>query len=215
MINSIQPQHRLEKMTLLFSLSIPQDLHDELRARVARGEVVGTDELNKKYAVSPSDVKALVDWLKGQGFEIVRQLPDGTGVYAKASVDQIERSLHVNMVRVTKDGLTYTAARNAPSLPAEVAGSVHAIVGLQPFRQAHKHNRRRLPRKGNRASFLPKSTSSALTPSPNIANAPPYLVSEILHAYNADGQHYAHRTSEARCYQRCRTSDMELAWPLR
>jgi kumamolisin len=187
MTSAIQPQHRLEKMTLLFSFSIPQDLHDDLRARVARGEVVGTDELNKKYVANPNDVNALVSWLKGQGFEIVKQLPDGTGVYARGTVDQIERSLQVNMVRVTKDGLTYTAARNAPSLPAEVAGSVHAIVGLQPFRQAHKHNRRRLPRKGNRASFLPKSTSAALAPSPNIANSPPYLVSEILHAYNADG----------------------------
>jgi len=187
LVNEIQPQNRAEKMTILFSLAIAPDLNKELQARVARGEVVGTDELNKKYVVNASDVDTLVAWLKGQGFEIVRELPDGTGVYARGTVDQIEKSLQVKMVRVTKDGLTYTAASNAPSLPAEVAGSVHAIVGLQPFRHAHKHNRRRMPSKGNRTSLGRRTVSAGSAPSPNIANAPPYLVSEILHAYSADG----------------------------
>ncbi len=53
------------------------------------------------------------------------------------------------MVRVTKDGVTYTAAKNAPSLPADVANGVHAIIGLQPFRQARKQSRMGLPRNGN------------------------------------------------------------------
>jgi len=186
MVNAVEPQHRTEQMTVLFSLSIAPDANKDLRARVARGEVIGTDELNEKYAVKPDDVKALVAWLKDQGFEIVRQLSDGTGVYARASVDQLEKSLQVKMVRVTKDGLTYTAARDAPSLPADVGKNVHAIIGLQPFRQAHKHSRKRPPRNGNRASLGVRVAATALAASPNIANAPPYLVPEILHAYNAD-----------------------------
>jgi kumamolisin len=192
MVNSIEPQRRNETMTLLFSMSIPADAGNDLEARVARGEVIGLDELRQKYATNPEDLQALVAWLKNQGFEIVKESSDGTGVYAKATVDQIEQSLGVKMVRVTKDGLTYTAAQNAPSLPAEVAQSVHAIIGLQPFRQAHKHNRQRLPKGGNRASLNTKSTKGAVStatvaPSPNIANAPPYLVQEILKSYNADG----------------------------
>ncbi|HXO35846.1 MAG TPA: S53 family peptidase [Candidatus Acidoferrales bacterium] len=192
MLSAIEPQNRNEKMTLLFAQSIAPDAHSELEARVARGEVIGFDELKQKYSANPDDVNKLVAWLKAQGFDVVKQTLDGTGVYAQATVAQIEQSLGVKMLRVTKDGLTYTAAQNAPSLPAEVAGSVHAIIGLQPFRQAHKHNRKRVPKGGNRASLSPKSaagapSSTTVAPSPNIANAPPYLVPEILKGYGADG----------------------------
>jgi kumamolisin len=67
-----------------------------------------------------------------------------------------------------------------------VGEPVQAIGGLQPFRQAHKHGRQRLPHRGNRGG-LGLVGGDAPAPSPNIANAPPYLVSEVLKAYNADG----------------------------
>ena len=57
------------------------------------------------------------------------------------------------MARVTRDGITYNAARNAPSLPSDVGDGVHAIVGLQPFRHAYKNSRMRTPSNGNRASL--------------------------------------------------------------
>src|SRR5205823_12802590 len=138
-----------------------------------------------KYSPAPADRKALVAWLKKQGFKITEVSDDGTSVYARGTVGQIEKSLAVKMTRVTKDGITYTAAQNAPSLPADVGKGVHAIIGLQPFRHAQKQSRKRLPRHGNRASL--GATSAAAAPSPNIQNAPPYLVQEVLKAYNADG----------------------------
>ena len=179
MVNAAEPQHREDSMTLLFSLEIPPDAQAELEERVAKGEVIPPEELKRKYSADPAKLES---WLKSEGFKIVQTTPDGTGIYASASAGQIERSLDVNMVRVTKDALTYTAAQNAPSLPADVGKSVSAIVGLQPFRKAHKHFRMSLPKRGNRANGedLP-------APAPEIANAPPYLVPEILKAYNAGG----------------------------
>jgi kumamolisin len=109
-------------------------------------------------------------------------------------VAQIEKSLDVDMVRVTKDGVTYTAAKNAPSLPSNVANGVHAIIGLQPFRQARKQSRMCMPHNGNRTSLNGKSPRSrgrrpaaAAAPVTAIDNAPPYIVPEILKAYGADG----------------------------
>jgi kumamolisin len=205
MVNAVEPQQRDEKMTLNFSLATPQGALAELEARVARGEVVPLAEQRTKYSPNAADTSALVSWLKAQGFE-TQVSADGVSVYATASVGQIEQSLGVKMVRVTKDGLTYTAAQNAPSMPADVGKGVHGIIGLQPFRHAHKHNRMRLPKRGNRASWGTTAGDRALgatasagdtagvttvaagqAPSPNIANAPPYLVQEILKAYNADG----------------------------
>src|SRR5262249_28032959 len=142
-------------------------------------ETLPPEELEKLYTAKPADVDALKDWLKNEGFNITESTPDG--IYARAKVKQISQSLQVKMGRVTKDGVTYNAAYDAPSLPASVAGVGQPINGLQPFRQAHKHFRRVLPHDGNRTAGGPAE------PSPDIANAPPYLASEISKAYNANG----------------------------
>lgn len=185
MVTAAGPGHDKETMEILFSLAIPPEAQQALEEKVERGEVVPPAELQSVYTPVQADVDALTKWLKEQGFEITHTSPDHTGIYARASVDKIQKSLNVNMVRVIRDGITYTAAKDAPSLPEEVAGSVHAIIGLQPFRHANKHFRRFTLPGENRvqpAPTVPETTS----PSPNIQNAPPYLVSEILKAYNAD-----------------------------
>ena len=125
-------------------------------------------------------------WLGTEGVEIENVSADNTSIYASAPVAKIEDSLQVQMVRVSRDGFTYTAARNAPSLPVSVGAAVQAIGGLQPFRQAHKHSRRRRGRNSNR-SALGVAGPGAPVPAPSISNSPPYLPSEILKAYNADG----------------------------
>lgn len=169
-----------ETMDVHFSLSIAPDVQSQLEQKVAKGEVVPVEELNKLYNAKPADKDALVSWLKSNGYEITHTSPDG--IYARAKASQIAKSLEVNMVPVTKNGITYISAQNAPSLPSEVANAVRSINGLQPYRQANKHLRRIVPVDGNRTS--PEGAEGV---APNIANAPPYLVSEILHAYNANG----------------------------
>ncbi|HKM56734.1 MAG TPA: S53 family peptidase, partial [Isosphaeraceae bacterium] len=157
----------------------------ELEEKVAAGEVVTPEELKKDYGPAGEDVQKLESWLKQEGFEILPVQHDGSSVYARASVSQIEKSLAIKTVRVTKEGVTYTAAQNAPSLPVDVGQAVHAIIGLQPYRKARKHFRMMSPREENRIS-LGASSGPAVSPSPNVANRPPYLVSEILGAYNAN-----------------------------
>lgn len=179
MINAVAPL-RDDTLTVHFSLPIEPGAQKQLEDRVAKGEVVPPEELNKMFTAKPADTQPLLSWLKANDYEIVRTSPDG--IYARAKASQIARTLEVNMVSVTKDGITYTAAQNAPSLPAEVANAVRSINGLQPFRQANKHLRRFISEDGNRLSV-----ATIGVPVPNIANAPPYLVSEILQAYNANG----------------------------
>ncbi len=184
-----QPQHKNDKMTIHFSVGIPDDARQELENRVANGEIMTLDELNQKYAPEPGEVDKLMTWLQAEGFEIVKKSNDSTGVYAKASVAQIEKSLQVNMVRVTREGITYNAAANAPSLPSDVGENVHAINGLQPFRQAQKKFRRITPDTGNRMYLNANLTASAAA-TVNMGYKPPYMVTEILSAYNALGLPY-------------------------
>jgi kumamolisin len=194
MVAAAEPETANEEMNVLFSLEIPAAKTADLEERVARGEVVSPDELQQNFAPNAADRNKLVKWLKAQGFDVTGVSHDGSSVYARASVKQIEKSLAVDMVRVTKDGVTYTAAKNAPSLPSNVANGVHAIIGLQPFRQARKQSRMCMPHSGNRTSLNGKSPRSrgrgrapVAAPATVIDNVPPYIVPEILKAYGADG----------------------------
>jgi kumamolisin len=175
-VSAADSQHRAETMQLHFSLSPPQALQQELEERVARGEVIPIDEQEKKYGADAASADALVDWLKKEGFTVSQVTPDHTTIYASAPASQVEASLGVHMVRVTRDGQTFTAASDVPSLPAAVAGNVFHIGGLQPFLRAHKHSR---------FSHLRPADDPEV--SPQIANAPPYLTSEIAKAYDATG----------------------------
>jgi len=185
-VNAASNEHRAEPMTLHFSLALTPEAEAELEAKVAKGETVPIEALHRDYGAKQADADALIAWLKAEGFTITDVSPDRTSVYASASAVQIEKSLNVNMVQVTQGGFTFVAARNAPSLPSGVGAAVQAIGGLQPFHRAHKHGKPRPPLRGNRVG-LGLVDGAAPAPSPNIANAPPYLVGEVLRAYNADG----------------------------
>lgn len=190
-VNAPDEKHCQEKMLINFFFGLDKAAKEKLEDRVAKGEVVLPDELKEIARPDSAAVKNLVEWLKNEGFE-VQNAPSTTSVYASATAAQIEKSLNVQMVRVTKGGKTWTAARNAPSLPAEVAKGVTAVLGTQPFLRLNKHAIKRIPSHGNRADSGDNSTieiavAPAEEPAANIANAPPYLVSEILKAYGADG----------------------------
>jgi len=196
-VAAASPQHQNDQMDLLFSLPLPADAQARLEERVAKGAVISPEDLERDYSAKAADANALAAWLKAQGFEVTHISPDRTSIYARATVAQIEKSLLVSFARVSMDGITYNAARNAPSLPVEVGSGVHAILGLQPFRRAHKQFRRYVPPNGNRMSpeengatedgAADSASAARAIPTPNIANAPPYLVSEVLAAYNANG----------------------------
>src|ERR1700730_350763 len=199
MVAAAKPENNKEQMKVVFSLAIPADAQAKLQQMVAEGKVASPQDIAKNFSADPADAKALSSWLKSEGFKVDKISGDRTSLYAHGTVEQIQKSLNVNMVRVTKDGITYTAAQNAPSLPADVGKNVSAIVGLQPFRRAHKQFRICTPQSGVTAPLrhtkpaAAKKTmatgrrAKAAAPAAAVAVHDGYLVSQILKAYNADG----------------------------
>ena len=141
-----------------------------LKVRIAKGELIPPEEMAAKYYPLQTDYQALVDWLKSSGLTITKTDPCGLGIFVSGSADLIRNTFQAHMAQVRVHGETYTAALTAPSLPAALAAPVLGINGLQPYIQPHKHLRQ-----------------AALQAQPDIGNAPPYLPSEILTAYNANG----------------------------
>ena len=172
-VHAAAPRNRAETMEVMFSLALPADSQRSLEEAVARGDVVPAGELAAIRAADGERTK-LEKWLEGHGFSVEHVSEDGTSVYTTSTVANLAKQLQVDMVQVTKDGITFTAARNAPSLPATVGEGVQAIIGLQPFRHANKHFRSVVPP-------IPAAEAA------RVLNSPPYLVSEILAAYGAGG----------------------------
>ena len=181
-VQAVMPEDNDEVLSLNFALETA-DTDAQLEAKLAKGEVVPAAELSN-YGSKAADVDKLVTWLKAEGFDNVQPSFDGTSVYAKGKASQISKSLLVDMRRVTKEGSTFVAAQNAPSLPMDVGAPVHDIIGLQPFRHANKHAVMQRPKN---SAGAPAAGTAAAVAAPAATVGPPFFVSEINKAYGADG----------------------------
>jgi hypothetical protein len=124
--------------TMDFEVALKMRNFAELQARVARGERISAQEMEAKYDPSPTDVKAISDWLTSQGFALTRHDTNPLALFARGTVDQIQKAMGVSFAKVSYEGKTYTSATTAPSVPASLAGAVLGINGLQPQIQPHK-----------------------------------------------------------------------------
>jgi kumamolisin len=159
----------LEKeVSILVSLRLPESRRAELEARIARGETVSPEELASRYGAAASERARVRTWVESEGLAYEGESSDGSGVYVRGKASAVAQALGVNFVRVIQDGETYLAARDAPSIPSELADTVRAIVGLQPYRHPQK------PRYAR--GVTPDATTTATG----------YTVAQIAHAYGAD-----------------------------
>jgi kumamolisin len=185
-----------QKVKFAIALTMPAKAKQELADRIAKGEVLTAKEIDEKYSPPAGDVEKLVKWLKApeQSLTVLGQSKDRSSIYVQGTVPQIEKALQVQFVRVTQGGVTYTAVRNAPSLPIEYTSSVSGFLGLQPNRKATKKilpitvGNRAKGRKDNQstAKFRPLLSAPPSPESPTAPSLPPYSVPEILKVYNAD-----------------------------
>jgi len=138
----------------------------ELQARVARGELIPRYEMEERYFPLAADHRAVSAWLKAQGLGVEPDDATHLSVFATGTVDQFSRVLNVSFGRVALDGVEYTSATTAPSLPSDIATPVLGIHGLQP--QFHPH---RLTNLGVHRTLKPQLAT--------------YYPSQIITAYNA------------------------------
>jgi len=148
--------------TIDFSIALKMRNFAELQDRVGMHEIIPLEEIRANYFPASADVENVRRWLIAQGFEVLPAAPYELSVFARGTVAQLQRVFGVTFARVQFRGEEHTSAVTAPSLPADVAGPVLSVNGLQP----HLHP-------------FPHSVRKAISPGKSIQNQPPYLVSEI------------------------------------
>ncbi|MGA2052591.1 MAG: immunoglobulin domain-containing protein [Opitutales bacterium] len=123
-----------------FAVALKMRNFADLEARVGRGEIISQVEMAAKYYPTAEDYGRVADWLLSQGLTITRRSGQHLAVFAQGPVSRVRDAFQVDFARVMgKDGLEYTSAITAPSVPAEVASALISINGLQPHLKMHKH----------------------------------------------------------------------------
>ena len=133
----------------------------ELQERIQKGEIIDPAEMATRYFPAAADYQQVVQWAAGQGLTVSRTDPNHLAVFVQGTVAQIQQSFQATFARVSVDGTDYTSAVTAPSLPAEFAGAVAGIHGLQPHIRRHRLLRRPAAGGSGTASFLPAQIAAA------------------------------------------------------
>ncbi|HWB59978.1 MAG TPA: protease pro-enzyme activation domain-containing protein [Chthoniobacteraceae bacterium] len=162
-----------------FEVALKMRNFPELQMRIARGEIIPFHEMEDRYFPTQADYDAVTAWLTSQGFKITKQSASRISIFATGSVDKIQKAMKVSFARVSLEGVEYTSAISAPSIPARLATVLVGVNGLQPHIRAHKHL--------VHVDGAPKnSTDGTVVTSSTNGTSQPYTPAQILHPYSAD-----------------------------
>lgn len=182
-VRSAKQIHKDKRMEISFHFDLSQEKKDLLQQKLDNDEILTIGELNTTFAPNPTEVYELIQWLKSNGFTNVRQSNDKLNVYAVSTADNISKKLSCDVVMVD-DGKTETVSMNGDvSLPASLSTKIVSVNGLQPFSIRKK--------KSKRNDTIYKFNPSTKTADTYLKGKPPYIVSEILGAYNGVGMTFS------------------------
>ena len=130
-------------------------MHDEAGARAllaevsnpsspAYGRFLTTDEYNARFAPSPEDVAVVRAHLEANGLTVVHVPANRAYVEASGVASAIEAAFGARLGRYAHGRALRRAPLDPPTLPADVAARVHAVLGLStPPRATPAHARRK------------------------------------------------------------------------
>jgi len=150
-------------------LAAPQRVHfalkmrnfEELRARIARGELLSVKEMKARYFPSPDSWRAIATWASSHGYAVEAESgdPSHLTVFTTSTVANVQTSLRIRFARVVgTDGNEYTSAVQPPVFPSEI---VDLVVGVS---QIHPHLRPRSAQAGPPQIFQAGRYGPALAP---------------------------------------------------
>lgn len=163
--------HDEESAALEFEVALAMRSFPELEQRLARGEQIAPEEMAASYYPRPETYEAVAAWLTDSGFTLTLRDPNRLAIFATGSVAQVAQGLQVSFARVAAEDGEYTSAITAPTAPVGVAPALVGINGLQPHLHPRKH-----------ALLASPVVKNSFT-----GNGPPFLPSQLAHAYHADG----------------------------
>jgi subtilase family serine protease len=149
------------------------------------GHYLSKHDVATRYAPDAADVAAVTAMLKNAGMTSVKEGPIGAYVQARATVGQLRAAFGVTQDLYRYGNLTLRANKEAPTIPASLAGKILYVEGLDdstflkhPFHQSATREEAKT-QIASPAMAAPDLTSAALKPAviapPTSGNTPsPY-----------------------------------------
>ncbi|MBS1873421.1 MAG: hypothetical protein JSU00_09400 [Acidobacteria bacterium] len=145
-IGAVAPNRRLDRMVLALRPSADQEA--ELEALLEAQQDPSSpdfrrwltpEEFGQRFGVSRNDLRQLVDWLSGQGFEVEPLPAGGRLIVFSGAAEQVEAAFSVRMRRYRIHGEEHIANEGDPRIPEALAAVVGGFVSLNDFRSAPQH----------------------------------------------------------------------------
>ncbi|MGB7555438.1 MAG: protease pro-enzyme activation domain-containing protein [Candidatus Korobacteraceae bacterium] len=98
-------------------------------------------EWNERFAPSAQDEQAVVAWAQSQSLTITQRYPNRLLVDVEAPVAIIEKALNVTINRYQLGTASYYSNDRDPVVPAQLLGTIHAVLGLNNLEAMHAASR--------------------------------------------------------------------------
>ncbi len=104
------------------------------------GKYLSAGQFRQQFAPSQSQVASVQNWLKGQGFNVEYTPSNNLYVSAEGTVAQAQAAFGANFGMYSVNGLTLRSPSSDISVPADLAGTVDGVVGLDDSAQFVNNN---------------------------------------------------------------------------
>jgi kumamolisin len=158
------PAERLE-VTVLVRRRAKQELAARV-ASIASGRApspcMSRDEFAKQHGADPADLAAVGAFAAAQGLLVVEEHAARRTMILSGTVAQFSAAFNVQLHQMSRAGGSYRGRTGAVELPADLAGIVEAVLGLDNRPQASAHFRiRRSAASAAAVSYSPLQVAAA------------------------------------------------------
>jgi kumamolisin len=157
------PTERLE-VTILVRRRARQDFESRVAAcasRRAPGPFLSRDEFAKRHGADAADFAAVRAFAAAHGLAVEQEEAARRTVVLSGTVAQFSAAFDVQLHQMSHAGRSYRGRTGAILLPADLAGIVEAVLGLDSRPQASPHFRIRHPAASAAVSYTPIQVASA------------------------------------------------------
>jgi kumamolisin len=119
------------------------------------------DEFAKQHGADPADIAAVGAFAAAHGLVVVEEHVARRTIILSGTVAQFSAALHVQLHQMRHAAGSYRGRTGSVEIPAELAGIIEAVLGLDNRPQALAHFRLRQAAAGTAVSYSPLQVASA------------------------------------------------------
>ena len=133
-------------------------------------QYLNPDQVRDRFAATQDTVNAVKTWLSGSGFKVGDVPSNRAYVEASGTADEVQKAFAVTLGKYAVKGQTLRAADKNLSVPANLAGAVLGVIGVDQATNLFKPNHT----DGVDSSKATKAAQPGVAPpGPGFRNAPP------------------------------------------